>query len=657
MFKRTSRSRSKSIITASPINTEFSTATTRNNIINIDDPVNESYIASEESIDEVVLPSKKKRKVPSSSSATPKSQTQSPVPAAINKQTNYPKVESVLLELPYRGLFDFDDANTYDTIPDYKFKLLFNQFVKKSTSIKKTKNNLKSIILNSQSTNNIPNSTNKLKVIHFDDYEINAWYKSPYPSQYNSNPIMSICPHCLAYFDSSFTLNRHSLKCSFKFQPAGREIYRDENEKISIFEIDGRKNVIFCQNLCLLAKLFLNSKTLYYDVEPFMFYVLYDFSNNSSFKFIGYFSKEKLNSTGYNLSCIMTLPIYQRRGFGSFLIDFSYLLSKREFKLGTPEKPLSHMGLLSYRNYWKLSIIREIYKLFFENDNLKQENVNCVIKDPLLKKFTISIDDLANLTGMIHDDVIIGLEQLNSFLVHDNDENVNFMLIFNATLVKNLFMSWQKKNSIKLNKDLLIWKPVILGPSGGINTNSTMVVTDHHNILDSSNSSSSLEGKLMKNVSVVVNFLKDDLEDDRDLEDQTLEKIELQQNLNPNINEEINDDNLTEATICYPGMKFNKRNTQKFNDKNYKMTLNENISKNGKLSDDSKERLANSITDDYVQIDDINLDEELGIESIEDEDDNKSVDDDYDAENFEDEEDDYDDEEQDTGLSPSDVEI
>lgn len=31
---------------------------------------------------------------------------------------------------------------------------------------------------------------------------------------------------------------------------------------------------IYCQNLCLLAKLFLDHKTLYYDVEPFLFYVL-----------------------------------------------------------------------------------------------------------------------------------------------------------------------------------------------------------------------------------------------------------------------------------------------------------------------------------------------------------------------------------------------
>lgn len=39
-------------------------------------------------------------------------------------------------------------------------------------------------------------------------------------------------------------------------------------------QIDGRKEKQYCQNLCYLAKLFLDHKTLYYDVDLFLFYVL-----------------------------------------------------------------------------------------------------------------------------------------------------------------------------------------------------------------------------------------------------------------------------------------------------------------------------------------------------------------------------------------------
>ena len=39
-------------------------------------------------------------------------------------------------------------------------------------------------------------------------------------------------------------------------------------------QVDGAKSKLYCQNLCLLSKLFLDHKTLYYDVEPFLFYIL-----------------------------------------------------------------------------------------------------------------------------------------------------------------------------------------------------------------------------------------------------------------------------------------------------------------------------------------------------------------------------------------------
>ena len=42
----------------------------------------------------------------------------------------------------------------------------------------------------------------------------------------------------------------------------GNEIYRDES--VSMFELDGAVEKIYCQNLCYFAKLFLDHKTLYW---------------------------------------------------------------------------------------------------------------------------------------------------------------------------------------------------------------------------------------------------------------------------------------------------------------------------------------------------------------------------------------------------------
>lgn len=46
------------------------------------------------------------------------------------------------------------------------------------------------------------------------------------------------------------------------------------------------------------------------------------------FLFVGRFS-----DAGYNLACILTFPHAQRKGYGRFLIAFSYELSKKEEKV------------------------------------------------------------------------------------------------------------------------------------------------------------------------------------------------------------------------------------------------------------------------------------------------------------------------------------
>lgn len=266
-------------------------------------------------------------------------------------------------------------------------------------------------------------------------HRIRPWYFSPYPQELVSLKCIHLCGFCLKYVKSRRCLQRHLTKCLQK-HPPGNEIYRDGS--ISFFEIDGRKNKTYSQNLCLLAKCFLDHKTLYYDTEPFLFYVMTE-SDERGHHIVGYFSKEKESSEDYNVACILTLPPFQRKGYGKLLIEFSYELSKKECKIGSPEKPLSDLGLLSYRSYWSETLLDILIKTPNDENGDRPQ---------------ITINEISDVTAIKKEDIISTIQYLNlinyykgQYIITINDEALQ---MYNIAA---------KKRKVRIDPTKLKWNP------------------------------------------------------------------------------------------------------------------------------------------------------------------------------------------------------
>lgn len=284
-----------------------------------------------------------------------------------------------------------------------------------------------------QNQNEVARVRNFDKII-MGKYEIEPWYFSPYPIELTDQDVIYIDDFSLQYFGSKKQYERYRKKCTLR-HPPGNEIYRDDY--VSFFEIDGRKQRSWCRNLCLLSKLFLDHKTLYYDVDPFLFYCMTR-RDELGHHIVGYFSKEKESADGYNVACILTLPQYQRMGYGRLLIEFSYELSKKEGKVGSPEKPLSDLGLLSYRAYWADTLI----KLLVEHG---QE---------------ITIDEISSITSMTTTDILHTAKALEILRFYRGQ---HIMYLNNDVMKRYTKLMNNKRRSIDPEK--LIWTPPVFTAS------------------------------------------------------------------------------------------------------------------------------------------------------------------------------------------------
>lgn len=267
--------------------------------------------------------------------------------------------------------------------------------------------------------------------IVFGDNMTPTWYFSPYPEPYYNLDTLYICEYCLSYFATRDDQVRHSHKCEMNYPP-GDEIYRYEN--LSVFEVNSTKERIYTENLCLMTKLFLDHKNLHYETESFLFYVLTEYTDGS-YHFVGYYSKEKESSKGYNLNCIFVLPFHQRKGYGKFLIAFSFELSLIEGKVGTPEVPLSDLGFLSYFSWWSQRLVDILLKSDRED---------------------ITIADLSKETAIKQTDIIMVLERLNILRYYQGQH----VLFTEKKYLEDVY-KLTGRPTIPINRECLHWTPYI----------------------------------------------------------------------------------------------------------------------------------------------------------------------------------------------------
>lgn len=270
-----------------------------------------------------------------------------------------------------------------------------------------------------------------IQKIELGSFEIDCWYFSPYPDEYaNFVDRLYICEWCLKYMSDRTLYHRHYASCPYT-GPPGRLIYL--HNQLAVFEMDGEQHKLYCQNLSLMAKLFLDHKALYYDVGPFMFYALCELDDRGC-HLAGYFSKEKVSADDYNLACIMILPPHQRKGYGRFLIQLSYELTRREGKTGSPEKPLSDLGLVSYRSFWSHTLLAHL-------------------KEILAARRIPTVEELSRRTAFTPQDIRDTLQHLGLMRLYRGEQVLNI----NTKAIEQHWREYNGKRMTVMEADCLEW--------------------------------------------------------------------------------------------------------------------------------------------------------------------------------------------------------
>lgn len=125
-------------------------------------------------------------------------------------------------------------------------------------------------------------------------------------------------------------------------------------------------------------------------------------------------------------------------GYGKVLIEFSYELSKVEKKTGSPEKPLSDLGLLSYRSYWADILLEKLIDYQGE----------------------ITISELSEITSFTTDDILSTLQHMDVIRYFKGQ----FVICLLEVHIQQ-FEKLKKKSRIRIEPTKLEWTPPKFAPN------------------------------------------------------------------------------------------------------------------------------------------------------------------------------------------------
>lgn len=142
-----------------------------------------------------------------------------------------------------------------------------------------------------------------------------------------------------------------------------------------------------------------------------------------------------------------------------FIVLPGYELSKFEGKTGSPEKPLSDLGLLSYRSYWAQTILEIFIGQKPVGDNEKpQITIKYVQFNTMFLITTIRISvissEICELTSIKKEDVISTLQNLNLI----NYYKGQYIVCINRETIDQHRKAMDKRK-IRIDSSCLHWTP------------------------------------------------------------------------------------------------------------------------------------------------------------------------------------------------------